>query len=180
MDTQFILELAKYLLSPAIVGAVLWFGFNKTLKLGEIKKDFDDLKENVGELINRSDSMVTNITVIKTHLVEKAGVSAALFQTMSPITLTPSGKKLIQAVGFDDFVTANYEEIFTGFFEGRADTLLKLDDISEAVVEHLFTEGRLPSYANEAFQRGLSTDVLLRACALYLRDFMAKKLGITA
>ncbi len=180
MNAQFILELAKYLLSPAIVGAVLWLGFNKTLRLGEIKKDFEDIKDSVAELIDRSGNMVTNITVIKTHLVDKAGVSAALFQTMSPITLTPSGKKLIQSIGFDKYVDANYEEIFTGFFEGRADTLLKLDDISEAVVEHFFSEGKLPSYANEAFKRGISTDVLLRACALYLRDFMAKKLGITA
>ncbi len=62
---------AQYVLSPSIIGSVILFGLSKILKLGEIKKDFETIKADVAELKKKSGSIITNITVIKTHLVDK-------------------------------------------------------------------------------------------------------------
>ncbi len=176
---NFVQPFIQYLLSPAIVAGVAVFIFSRALKLGEIKRDFEIIREDVGELKAKSGSIISNITVIKTHLVDKAGMNALLFRAMSPISLTPSGKRLIKKVEFDEFVLENYQEIEARFKQEDANTLLKLDDLSDKVVEEYFVAGDLSHYDDKAFKEGISTEVLLRACALYLREFMADKLGIT-
>jgi len=170
----------QYLLSPAVVGGIIWFGMSRSIKIGEIKKDFETIKNDVGDLKTKSGSIVTNITVIKTHLVDKAGLSANLFHAMSPISLTPTGKILINEIAFDGFVTENEEEILNTFVANGVDNLLKVDELSEVVVDEFHKDGKLPSYENEAFTRGFSLEVVLRACSLYLRDYIAKKLSITS
>jgi len=169
----------QYLLSPSIVAALVLFVLTKMMKIGEVRKDFQIIKEDVGELKIKSDSVVTNITVIKTHLVEKAGVNAALFKTMSPITLTPKGMDIVQQVGFDTFISKNESMIFKYFHKEDITTLLHIDEMSDVVVNDLFESKKLEGYENEAFHRGISLEVLLRACSLYLREHMAKKLHIS-
>lgn len=169
----------KYLISPAVIGVIILWGLAKILKLGEMKKIFENFQADIKDLKVKSGNIINNITVIKTHLVDKAGMNAALFKAMSPITLTPAGNKLVKSVGFQTFVSENYKELSLNFIKNKANTLLELDEISEEVVNNLFSESKLPSYDNEAFKRGISLEVLLRACALYLRNYMAKKLSIT-
>lgn len=169
----------QYLLSPAIVGAVLYFAFSRTLQLGEVRKDFETLKDDVAELKKKTTGLTSNVTVIRTHLVDKAGLNADLFKIMSPLSLARSGKRLVKAVGFVDFVKENEASIQAFFKKQKPKTLLELDELSESFVTSMYEAGKLGNYENEAFKRGLYLEVLLRACALYLRDYFAKVLSIT-
>ena len=179
---QFLIDKAPdffgQLVTPTLIVSGIWFLFQYVFKLGGIKTQFDSLQASVGDLTKKTSSLVNNVTVIKTHLVDRSGVDANLFQTMSPITLTNTGRKLMTEIGFAKYVEKNSDEIAKTFVESNANTLLKIDEISETLVLDLFEKGEFPSYDNEAFQRGITLEVLLRGCALYLRNHIAKKLNI--
>lgn len=179
---QFLIESAPNFLSqlvtPTLVLSGIWFLFQYVFKLGGIKTKFDSLQKSVEDLSKKSSSIINNVTVIKTHLVDRSGIDAQLFQTMSPITLTSTGKKLIDEIGFSVYVKKHNEQLKKIFLENKADTLLKVDELSESHVLDLFEKGEFPSYDNEAFQRGITLEVLLRGCALYLRNHIAKELEI--
>jgi len=109
---------------------------SRSIKIGEIKKDFETIKNDVGDLKPKSGSIVTNITVIKTPPVDKAGLNANLFHAMSPISLTPTEKIIIKEIAFDGFVTENNEEILSTFVTNGVDNFLKVDELTWAAFDN--------------------------------------------
>lgn len=94
-------EFLKYLISPAVTVGLVWLILRKVYNFGKISKEFEGAVSDLKDLKKKFNNVIINVSVIKTHLVDKRGMDANLFVAMSPIKFTETGSKLIKQAGFD-------------------------------------------------------------------------------
>ncbi|MGD1083036.1 MAG: hypothetical protein ABR881_32380 [Candidatus Sulfotelmatobacter sp.] len=152
MDGLFINISWEYFLG--IIGTLIGLAYYASSRFTALEIDIGWLKEMISELSIKAEN-----------------VNAKLFKNGSPVSLTSTGYHILARCGLRSFVDANRRtllaalnaETFSDFYEiqRRAFSLLAELTLDDAVARHL---------NNFAFSNGMSTVILRRAAAIYLRD----------
>lgn len=137
-----------------ILGALIAIAYYSNGRLTALETDIGWLKEMISELS------------IKTE-----NVSAKLFKSGSPVSLTSTGYHALARCGLRSFVDAHRRTLLATLnaaslsdryeVQRRAFSILAELTLDEPVARHL---------KQFAFSNGLSTTILRRAAAIYLRD----------
>jgi hypothetical protein len=108
-------------------------------------------------------------------LLNAENQQAKLFKNGSPVSLTTKGYHALARSGLRSYIDANKKELLSQFgdmpsaeayeLQGRAFSLLDNLSFDEPVTRHLY---------KFAFANGLSTSLLRRVGAIYLRDVVAQ------
>lgn len=135
-------------------------------KIQEVKED----------LRIKIDNIIRNIIAIKGHLVTNLNMKAELFVAMSPVILTEKGAKLLKRSDFDKIYTGNKGWFIEKIKRRNPEKLSEIDEISGEIMESLRDHEWLKDFKEIAFQNGITVDLLLRVCAIYLREEVAKEI----
>lgn len=137
-----------------ILGALIAIAYYSNDRFTTLETDIGWLKEMISELSIKAEN-----------------VSAKLFKNGSPVSLTSAGYHALARSGLRSFVDAHRRTLLAALdaerlsdrneVQRRAFSLLAELTLDEPVARHL---------SNFAFSAGISTAVLRRAAAIYLRD----------
>ena len=165
-------------------GFILWVA-NKIFKFGQLHNRFTTLEKHFGKLENQFDKLkdklgkvVINIHSIKAFLVTEKAFDAKVITAMSPVRLTDKGTELVKKTGFDKIYIEDKQDFIKKFKSRNVKTLADIDGASNEILEVMKGGKRLSHFKDVAFQNGTTLDLLLKLCAIYLRDEVAKELKI--
>ncbi len=183
MQDTFIQYLITSILTPSAVIGFVSFILYKAFNLGEVHQkllsameDLTEMKLNVKDLTNSIDTLKMDTTVIKTYLISDLDMDAALFNAASPISLTEKGSAIIEEVSFIDIYNQNKNEFLNKIKEHNVKTPADIDEACTLIMYDMKDDPRLNHFKEIAYEHGLIVDVLLRACAIYLREEAIKEL----
>jgi len=152
MDTIVITISWEYFLG--VMGALIGIAYYSNGRFTAVETDIGWLKEMISELSIKAEN-----------------VSAKLFKNDSPVSLTSTGYHALARCGLRSFIDAhrrtllsvlNTESLSDRYeIQRRAFSLLAELALDEPVARHL---------RSFAFSNGMSTTILRRAAAIYLRD----------
>jgi hypothetical protein len=154
MDTLVINIDWQYFLG--IIGALIAISYYAQGRFTALETDVTWLKDTVGELTIRAEN-----------------VHAKLFKSSSPVSLTPAGYIALKGSGLRSYIDANRKALVAQLDKARCDPyelqqhafmLLAELPLKDAVEHHL---------QRFAFAHDVSTDLLRRVGAIYLRDIAA-------
>jgi len=173
----------QYFISPAIVGAILYWLLKMSFNLGRIlntleetTKDTTHLKKDVKLLLQNINIVKTHLNIVKTHLVTSSGLDANLFSSNNPLKLLPKGKKILKQSSFKKAYKQNEKWFLNQASNFKTDSLVNIDKTAIKVMDICKTKNKFINYDQVAFENGITTDVLLKVLSIFLRDELAKKL----
>jgi len=169
-------QLFDYLASPIITATILWFIFQKAYKLGKISKDFRASLNDIKDLKKDNKKLLNNTTIIKTHLVSKLGMDANLFTIGSPIKLKKKGTELLKISNFIQIYQKDKNWFIQEIKKSNPETLSAVDEASANLLNKMKNDLRFKNFQEIAFQHGITIDILLKICAIYLRNQIAKEI----
>jgi len=113
---------------------------------------------------------------IRDLTIRAENVSTKLFDTSSPVTLTAEGRRFLQHSGLKSYIDARKGELVDRVSAKAASDPYTVQEsafhlLSTIAFEDRFTQ-RLKRFA---FANGVSTDLLRRVGAIYLRDMAVKR-----
>lgn len=168
-----VLELVKNIIIYALTPAAIFYAIWKFSDLNtKVKLSLDEIKD----LKIKSGKLLSHVDIIRTHLIETAGMKAALFAAGSPVMLLKKGFDLLKVSNFEKIYHENKNWFIEKFRSKNVTTLADIDDYATKLMEDMKTDERLTNFNDIAFENGTSLDVLLRVCAIYLRDEIAKEI----
>ena len=103
--------------------------------------------------------------------------SAKLFDVRSPVSLTPAGRRMLIRSGLKSYIDAHKAELAQRIARSASDTYQKQLCAFRLFADLQFEQpiqGRLNKFA---FANGVSTDMLRRLGAIYLRDLINRTSG---
>lgn len=168
--------LLKPFVTPVLILGGGWFLLEKVFKLGELHKEFETFGIDITDVKSKLSKVINNLQAISSHLVIKTGLDSNLLQTMSPLRLTTKGLSLLVKSGFDKIFKENKDEFIEIVNKNNPKSLLEIDEASSKTMESLRNDDRLTKFKDVAFENGTTIDMLLKICAIYLRDEAAKEL----
>ena len=137
-----------------VMGSLIALAYYSNGRFTALETDIGWLKEMISELSIKAENATTK-----------------LFKNGSPVSLTSSGYHVLARCGLRSFVDAHRRTLLASLnaeslsdryeIQRRAFSLLAELTLDDAVARHL---------RNFAFSNGLSTTILRRAAAIYLRD----------
>ena len=159
-----------YVISPAIVFAIiLWLAYN-LLHLGELKEKFNQVLKDIESLKDDVKKLVNDVTVIKTHEIDTGGLAALAFGPGSPLKLLPRGIQILENSGFKKIYEDNKDWFVDEVKKYNPVSLSDIDDACFEFVTQCGTDNKFADYKEIAFQNGVSLDILLKVLSIYLRD----------
>ncbi|OGG31631.1 hypothetical protein A3A63_00180 [Candidatus Gottesmanbacteria bacterium RIFCSPLOWO2_01_FULL_46_9] len=165
----------QYVLSPAIVFAiVLWLAYN-LLNLGELKQKFTQSVLDIEDLKKDNKKLLSHVDIIRTHLVTNTGLNANLFGPGSPLKLLPAGIRILNLSGFKQVYATNKTWFIDEIKKIDVKTLSDIDEASIKILEKCRHDNKFANYKEIAFENGISIDTLLKILSIYLRDELAKE-----
>ena len=99
-------------------------------------------------------------------------------QTKSPISLTPEGLEMFNSSIIQEFVEANFEEIFLKMKKKTYGSAYHAQENLFAIVGSYKTGKDKINLENEAFEKGQHIDILMKIIAIGIRDKIFAKLGL--
>ena len=173
-----VLSVIKTYATPSLLVGVFIFLFKISFKLDSLNTEFVNVVKDIKDLKKSGARVSRHIDVIRTHLVSTMGMNDGLFAAHSPVVLLTKGKDLIKKIGFEKIFEDNKGWFIKGVSEIGAGSLSELDDSATKFMENNREDEKFSGFKEKAFQNGVSTDVLLRVCSIYLRDEVAKELKV--
>lgn len=139
-----------------IIGSLIAIAYYAQGRFTALETDVSWLKETISELTIRAEN-----------------VRAKLFRSSSPASLTPAGYMALKRSGLRSYIDANQNALL-----GRLDTVrsdpYELQRHTFRLLAELPLEGAVAHHLNKfAFAHDISTDLLRRVGAIYLRDIAA-------
>lgn len=173
----------QYMISPAITASVVVFTLAKIMNLGEFKERFKNMEESLKELkteikvlTKRIDVIERHLDIIKGYLVVETGLDVRLFTSNSPLTLTEKGEKLLDEAEFREVYKENKDWFLDEIRKHGIETESDIDEAAYEVMEYCRDNEKFIDYKEIAYQNGLTTEVLLKVLAIYLREEAIKEL----
>jgi hypothetical protein len=173
----------QYLVSPAITASIIVFAVAKIINIGEFKERFKNLEKNLNNLdkdTNKIKSTIKNIemdlTIMKAHLISETGMDTSLFSKNSPLTLTTKGENLLDQTEFRSVYKENKDWFLDEIKKHNVETESDIDEASYEVMEYCRDNEKFIDYKEIAYQNGLTTEVLLKVLAIYLREEAIKEI----
>lgn len=150
---------------PAIVASLIYIG-RQLQTLETVRREVDQ-------------NIRPDLKDVRERFATLEGKTAELFQTKSPIGLTPKGQKYLQESGLKAYIDENKE----GLMEScdPTQTMSTPYDVQQVAFE-FFSEHDLPSDVEDkaktyAFSHGISMEALRRTAGIHFRDIFLKARG---
>lgn len=172
---NFITPLLQYVITPAVVFSIVLFVIYKIFNVGKLIEKFTQVVTSVADLEQDVKILLSNMNVVKTHLVTNAGLNAHLFSPGSPLKLMPKGLELLEKSGFKKIYQDNKAWFIDEIRKTKASTLADIDEQSYRILDYCNNHDRFIKFKEVAFQNGVSLEVLLRVFSIYLRDQLANE-----
>lgn len=140
-----------------VMGALIAIAYYTNGRFTALETDIGWLKEIVSELA-----------------IQAENVTAKLFKSGSPVSLTSAGYHALQRSGLRSYVDANRQTLLADLNAAKTSDLYDIEHRAFALLAELPLGGVVGRHLNKfAFDRGLSTTILRRAAAIYLRGLAA-------
>ena len=137
-----------------IFGTLIALAYYANGRLTRLETDFDWLAGAVRDL------------TIKTE-----NLSARAFDVSSPISLTATGEQLLRDSGFKSYIDLRREELTTQLRAHAPFDLYTIQESAFRLLDHISFDDSFARHLNKfAYGNGVSTDLLRRIGAIYLRD----------
>ena len=174
MDTILTNPYIQYLVSPAVVFSFVLFVAYKILNLGSLIEQFKTVTKDVENLKSDNKKLLGHIYIIKTHLVDKTGLDSGLFGAASPLRLLQKGEDLLNKSGFKKVFEENKEWFVDEVKKYKVKNIAEIDEATFKIMSKCRDNDKFIDYKQIAYLNGVSIDVLLRICSIYLRDEISK------
>lgn len=165
--------------TPTLLTGVFVFLFKISFKLGSLNTEFTNAVKDIRDLRKNGIRLSRHVDIIRTHLISNQGMESGLFAAHSPVVLLEKGKDLIKKVDFEKIFNDNKDWFFNGIKNVGVESLSEIDESALKFMENNRDNEKFSDFKEKAFQNGVSTDVLLRVCSIYLRDKIARELKIS-
>lgn len=163
---DFVVNLIKYVISPTAVFLLI----GKIYGFGELSQKFKTALADILELKNGVVELKANMVVVRTYLVTTLGLKDSLFKAKSPLQLEHKGIRLLDASGFKDIYEKNKNVFLERFKQFKHETDAEIDEASVSIMMSMKDDVLLSNFKNVAFENGVLFEVLLKVCAIYLRE----------
>ena len=152
MDSLFINISWEYFLG--IIGTLIGLAYYASSRFTALETDIGWLKEIISELSIKAEN-----------------VTAKLFKNGSPVSLTSTGYHILARCGLRSFVDANRRTLLAALDAERFSDLYEIQRRAFSLLAELTLDDAVARHLNNfAFSNGMSTAILRRAAAIYLRD----------
>lgn len=164
----------------AIFGTFIWWIICQISGLTVLKEKVNRVCEDVERKIMPDiQSIKLNVKTLIDEVVGGLGVDAKLFSIGSPMVLLPKGKEFLKKSGFKKIFRENKEKFISNARSRNLKSKTDVDSASIDLVMQSLTNEQLDQLKTSAFENGISTPLMIRICAIYLRDKIIKELNIT-
>jgi hypothetical protein len=165
---QWVNAIIVFLGIPTIAGVLILIG--RKLEL------LDGLKDEL------RDNIKPDLKDVRERFSALEGKTSGLFQSQSPISLTPKGTEFLIASKLKEYIDSNKELLNSACSQkGSMDTPY---DVQQSVFEFFdnfeFPQETEKSLKTYAFDQGASMDALRRIGAIYFRDICLRQSGFSA
>ena len=183
MNTGLLQFIGSYIVTPTVIASVFAFIFYRVFNLGEYHQKFSNALEDVKKLQtdiksleNSSVKIAQALSVVKALLISDLGIDAGVFNSKSPLSLQPLGEKVLKESDFERIFDENKEMFLDKIREYGFETEADIDTASADIVELMKEHELFKGFKEVAYQNGITLEVLLRACAIYMREQAVKEL----
>lgn len=146
----------EYFLS--VMGSLIAIAYYANGRFTRLETDFQWLMDTLRDLTIRAEN-----------------VSAKLFSAGSPISLTATGYRALRQSGLKSYIDRQKSDLVPRLrTDALADPYTVQETAFRLLAELRFDEGFTLHLKKFAFKNGMSTDLLRRAGAIYLRDLAAE------
>jgi hypothetical protein len=111
--------------------------------------------------------------VVRDLTVRAENITSRLFDTGSPVSLTRAGYRHLEQSGFKSYIDRRRVDLLRQLPTGDPLDLYRVQDAAFRMLSSMPLERTFARRLNQfAFDHGISTDLLRRLAAIYLRDVM--------
>jgi len=140
-----------------ILGSLIAIAYSSNGRFTALETDVGWLKEAISEL-----------------LISAENVRTKVFKTGSPVSLTPTGYIMLQRSGLRSYIDTKKRTLLADLRTSTIADPYELQRNAFRLLAGLPFEDIVAHHLNEfAFANGISTDLLRRIAAIYLRDIAA-------
>lgn len=166
-------ELLKGLINYVATPGILMYAVYKFSSLETKVKTFSgDMK-----VIKKDHSKIlSHVDIIRTYLIDIQGMKADLFSANSPVVLSEKGRTLLGESKFINIYKKRKKVFVKDFEKANLSTLAEIDEYTTKYLEGMKDDKDFENFKDIAFENGTSIDILLRVCAIYMRDEIAKSI----
>jgi hypothetical protein len=143
-----------------IVGSIVALAYYASGRFSRLETSVDWLSEAVRELSIKAEN-----------------VSTKLFAADSPVSLTPAGRRCLEESGLKLYIDLRKPVFMDELGTGTRIDICRIQDAAFRLLGQLRFDDNFAWRLNRfAFENGVSTDLLRRVGAIYLRDIVAKRI----
>lgn len=179
---EIVIYILKNIVTPTVIMAFLGWLFIRSFKFGELHNkflaavgDISNLKADLKNLKSDIAELTKSTNVIRTYFVNDLGMNTNLFGAHSPLKLLPDGEKLLNKSGFVEIYKSNKELFLNKVRNQKPKTAADIDNATTKILFDMEDDPLLGSLKEVAFNAGVQILLLLKICALYLRDEAIKE-----
>jgi hypothetical protein len=141
-----------------IIGSIIALAYYASGRFARLETNFDWLAEAVRDLT-----------------VKAENISAKLFDAGSPVALTYAGRRFLEKSGLKSYIDARKTELVAQIHGTQPlDPYSVQESAFRLLAEASLDETSKQQLNRFAFESGISTDLLRRVGAIYLRDIAAE------
>jgi len=143
---------------PAIIASLIFIG-RKLQTLDSLKKEVDD-------------NIRPDLKDVRERFATLEGKSSALFQTHSPISLTPKGEQYLKESGLKVYIDEHQDDLMEECgLNKKMETPYDVQQVAfEFFSEHDFPQDVEDKVKTYAYEQGVSLEALRRTAGIYFRD----------
>jgi hypothetical protein len=115
------------------------------------------------------------VDAIRDLTIKAENLSSKLFDTGSPVTLTRTGQRFLEKSGLKVYIDARKDELVSQLHASERRDFYMVQESAFRLLAGMPLDGLFEQQLNTfAFESGISTDLLRRVGAIYLRDLAAQ------
>ena len=133
-------------------------------KVDRLEEDAKDIKKDLKEIRDK-------VIACETSLKERE----PLTKRKSPVSLTDSGKKLLNNSKADKFIDENFDDLYKKIEDKKPKTAYDIQELSKEVLKEIKNEDKFIVLKDFAFKEGIEIDDIILVASFYLRDKVLEK-----
>ena len=142
-----------------IVGSIVALAYYASGRFSRLEANVEWLSDAVRDLTIRAENL-----------------SSKLFETGSPVSLTAAGYRHLEKSGLKSYIDRRKADLVRQVRPSAPFDLYRVQDSAFRLLAHISFDDSFARRLNKfAFERGISTDLLRRIAAIYLRDIVADR-----
>jgi len=170
MDIQIEIFIVNLIISAIVAFLAVSF------RIGKYQEKVDSLKEDKDKHSKKIDTLKTDVDQLLEFKVQtQKFIDNKLFQSNSPLTLTPLGEKLVKESGFKVIFGNVKDDLLNKLEKQNPKTKYDTQEKSRALLDGLLEYEAFKPIKTYAFNTGQDYAQILRAGSILLRNYYFKK-----